>query len=94
MNEAVITAINNLVEFHFDQYPGEDTPAPVIERLHNGDWCLTRRAPDGSVTFVEIIDQHTGEFTSACRMSNELVNQIAEEAKERWQGALDLLADR
>ena len=92
MTQAAATTVNNLTEFHYQEYP--DAAPPVLEILGNGDWCLTRTAPDGSVTFIEIIDQKTGEFVSTAKPSDKLMQEIAEQTIEEQQRVLDLLAER
>lgn len=63
MIPAYIETVMNLTAFHYQQYP-DDSALPVLEQLDGGDWALTRRAPDGSVVFIEVIDGTTGEFVS------------------------------
>lgn len=65
MMREVINTVLNLTAFHHAEH--EDAPPVVVEKLESGDWCLTRTNADGTVTYIEIIDKDTGEFTSTCR---------------------------
>ena len=57
-----MNTVLNIKDFHYEQYP--DSEPVTVDRLASGDLCLTRSAPDGSVTYIDIIDQHNGEFVS------------------------------
>lgn len=59
------TTVENLTEHHYSEYP--TGPAPILETLSSGDYCLTRESTDGTVVFIDIIDCETGEFVSTAR---------------------------
>ena len=88
MNTKAVRTIENLIEHHFAEYPTADPP--VLEQLSSGDWSLTRRASDGTVTFIDIIDNNTGEFTSTAHLEKPYVQPII----DKYQGVLDALAER
>ena len=83
-----VNTVENLIEHHYAEYP--TASPPVLERLSNGDWSLTRGASDGTVTFIDIIDKDTGEFVSTARLGEAYIQPII----DKYQGTLDILAER